>query len=190
VAFCAKCGTQIPDNAAFCPSCGFPTTPGSSHAAPQTGFNTVIADSRAQEYWVRRVVAFAIDAALVYLVIGFATGIALIPAWVTSVVDPGTLVPNMSAVGSFISAISGLILVAYFTFAESSFATTLGKAIMGLRVERGQGNRTALFTSFLRNISKVYWIFLLLDVVVGLATSAGYRQKLSDRYLGTQVVPK
>jgi len=190
VAFCSKCGKEIPDNAAFCPSCGFPTTPGSSHAAPETGFNTVMADSRAQQYWVKRIIAYAIDAALVYLAIGLATGIALLPSWVTSVFIPGTHVPNISAVGAFISAISGLLLVAYFTLVENSFGTTLGKAIFGLRVEKVQGSRSSLFTSFLRNVSKVYWIFLFLDVGVGLATSAGYRQKLSDRYLGTQVVPK
>jgi hypothetical protein len=40
----------------------------------------------------------------------------------------------------------------------------------------------------LRNISKIYWLLLLLDTVVGLATSKNYTQKFSDRFAGTEVV--
>jgi hypothetical protein len=39
-----------------------------------------------------------------------------------------------------------------------------------------------------RNISKVYWLLLLLDVVVGLATPKQYTQKFSDKLVGTSVV--
>ena len=40
----------------------------------------------------------------------------------------------------------------------------------------------------MRNVSKIYWVLLLLDVVIGLATSKQYNQKFSDKLVGTSVV--
>jgi len=37
-------------------------------------------------------------------------------------------------------------------------------------------------------VSKIYWVLLPLDVILGLALEAGYTKKLSDTYLGTSVI--
>jgi hypothetical protein len=53
---------------------------------------------------------------------------------------------------------------------------------------RGRERRTAYpGTSFLRDLSKINWVLLLLDVVLGLALEPGYTKKFSDRLLGTSV---
>jgi uncharacterized RDD family membrane protein YckC len=58
---------------------------------------------------------------------------------------------------------------------------------MGLRVARLDGKRVDLWSSFIRNISKIALILLVLDVAVGLGTHGDGRQKYSDRYIGTTV---
>jgi len=42
--------------------------------------------------------------------------------------------------------------------------------------------------AFIRNISKIYWIIVLIDTVIGLATIGDPHQKLTDRIAGTIVV--
>ncbi|MBI2648992.1 MAG: hypothetical protein HYW93_04995 [Thaumarchaeota archaeon] len=60
--------------------------------------------------------------------------------------------------------------------------------MLRLKVTTDDGGMPSLGTSFIRNISKIYWVLLLLDVVVGLAIEVGYKKKFSDRYANTQVV--
>jgi uncharacterized RDD family membrane protein YckC len=51
------------------------------------------------------------------------------------------------------------------------------------------GNKVTLDKSFIRNISKIYWLLLLLDWIVALVTpGADRRQKYTDRIAGTTVV--
>ncbi len=64
----------------------------------------------------------------------------------------------------------------------------MGKRIMGLRVITLGGETPSLEKAFIRNISKIYWILLLLDVIGGLATSGDPRQKYSDRFAGTLII--
>jgi uncharacterized RDD family membrane protein YckC len=59
---------------------------------------------------------------------------------------------------------------------------------MGLKVTTLSGAQLDWGQAFLRNISKIYWVLLLLDVVAGLAMQKAYKQKFSDNYAGTIVV--
>ena len=56
-----------------------------------------------------------------------------------------------------------------------------------MRVARLDGKRVDLWYSLVRNVSKIAFILLVLDVVVGLGTHGDGRQKYSDRYIGTTV---
>ena len=58
---------------------------------------------------------------------------------------------------------------------------------MGLRVARLDGKRLDPWSSFVRNISKIAFILLIIDVAAGLGTHGDGRQKYSDRYIGTFV---
>lgn len=188
--FCTKCGAQVPAGAEFCPSCGSPMTAtgqSSPGAIPVSGWSTLSKDAKAQEYWVKRLFAFVIDAIVVNLVIGLAVAATVLPSFIAGVLIPGYSPPS-SPFGAFFGTFTSLLLVLYFTVAEATYGKTIGKRVLGLHVAAQGGGRPTLGASFLRNLSKINWVLLLLDVILGLALEAGYMKKFSDRYLGTSVV--
>ncbi len=193
MAYCAKCGTAIPIGARFCPSCGTPAEVASSpfsaaaHSPmPDSGLSTLTKDSAAQEYWVKRLLAYVIDAIIVYAVIGLIAAATVLPAFMMGVFVPGSS-PQLPFFGGFLGTFSSLIFVLYFTFGEAIYGKTIGKGIMGLRVAADGGARPTLGGSFLRNLSKINWLLLLLDVILGLALEKGYKKKFSDETLGISV---
>lgn len=151
-----------------------------------TGLSSLTSNRAAQDYWVKRLIAFVIDAVVVYLVIGIMIAAAALPAFFAGLFVPGSSA-HFAFLGGFIGTLASLILVLYFTFAEGAYGKTVGKHVMGLRVTTDSGQTPTYGTSLLRNISKVYWVFLLLDVIVGLALDLGYMKKFSDKFLGTKV---
>ena len=185
MAFCARCGKELPAGATFCPSCGAPVAGG--EAAPTTGalsgFETLTKDQKAQEYWVQRFVAFIIDAAIVYFVLLVITLVIAIPFVFT-----GAFVAAGFFFGGVFAVLWGLIFVLYFTVAESTSGASIGKRIFKLKVVTKTGSYPNFVEAFIRNVSKIYWLLLLLDVVIGLALSHGYQQKYSDSLMGTKVV--
>ncbi len=185
MAFCARCGKELPPGATFCPSCGAPVAGG--EAAPATGalsgFETLTKDQKAQEYWVQRFVAFIIDAAIVYFVLLVITLAIAIPFVFT-----GAFVAAGFFFGGIFTVLWGLIFVLYFTVAESFSGASIGKRIFNLKVVTKTGSYPNFVEAFIRNVSKIYWLLLLLDVVIGLALSHGYQQKYSDSMMGTKVV--
>ncbi len=80
-----------------------------------------------------------------------------------------------------------LIIIGYFILAEAVYGRTLGKQIMGLRVARVDGRPVDLRSSFVRNISKIHIVLLILDLAAGLGMHGEMSQKFSDRYAGTRV---
>jgi uncharacterized RDD family membrane protein YckC len=136
---------------------------------------------------VKRLLAYVIDAIIVYAVIGLIAAATFLPAFLMGVIVPGSS-PQVPFIGGFLGTVSSLILVLYFTFAEATYGHTIGKRIMGLRVVVDSGVRPTLGSSFLRNLSKISWVLLLLDVILGLELGTGYKKKYSDRFLGTSVI--
>jgi len=150
--------------------------------------DALMRNTSVQEYWIRRLIAFVIDAVLV----GVLLGIIILSASVGSLlVNPFTWTSFASslsfAAGTF-SVLSGVILALYFSAAESYYGRSLGKGLMGLKVTTDGGNMPSFEMAIIRNISKIYWILLLLDVIVGLAIETDHRRKVSDRYAHTIVV--
>jgi len=184
MAFCARCGKEIPTGSAFCPSCGAPVSQaGGAPVASLSGFDVVMKEGHAQGYWIRRIVAFVIDAVIVDVVLGI-IGVAL--------ALPALLIGGLGAVAALFagifSIVSGIVLVFYFALMEVASGASIGKHIFGLRVRTTSGQLPNFVEALVRNISKIYWVLLLIDVVVGLAISKGYTQKLSDKYMSTEVV--
>jgi len=71
---------------------------------------------------------------------------------------------------------------------ESSSGASIGKGVFQLKVVSKSGTKPTFGDAFVRNLSKIYWLLLILDVIVGLAVSKEYNQKYSDHFLGTSVV--
>jgi uncharacterized RDD family membrane protein YckC len=189
MAFCAKCGKELPAGATFCPNCGAPVgaatagaAPGAAAAsAPASGFETLTRDQKAQEYWIQRLVAFIIDAIIVYAVLAVLFIVVAFPAFIFGGFGFGFFF------GAF-AFLWGLIFVLYFAVLESSSGATIGKRIFQLKVRSKTGSNPNFAEAFIRSLSKIYWLLLLLDVIVGLALSKGYQQKYSDQLMGTTVV--
>jgi uncharacterized RDD family membrane protein YckC len=189
VPFCIKCGKELEAGAAFCPRCGTPVAgPGAgvaSQGAAVSGIDSVIKEPAAQEYWVQRIVAYVIDAVIVYLALGILAVVYALPFFFIAGIN--AMAAMFVGVLSFVA---GIVLVLYFVFFEMWAGTSLGKRAMGLVVRSKSGKNPSLVEAFARNISKIYWILLLLDIIVGLATSKAYTQKFSDQFAGTSVVKR
>ncbi len=151
--------------------------------APISGVNAVMKQSSAQIYWVRRVIAFVIDALIVYFAVGLLVILAAASLLVLS--GPGVFVAILVGVFSFLA---GAILVLYFIAFEVLAGASIGKRAMGLKVVASGGRAPNAVEALVRNVSKLYWLLLVLDVIVGLAVSKSYTQKYTDKLMSTSVV--
>lgn len=180
--FCAKCGKELPSGATFCPSCGTPVGAAGTPNAPVSGFDTLTKDQKAQEYWVWRLIAIVVDWIAVYVVLGILILLVALPAYL---VGGGVF---FAAIAGPLAALWGIVFVFYFAVTESMWGASLGKHLFNLKVKSKTGGNPSFGEAFVRNISKIYWLLLLLDVIVGLAVTKGYQQKYSDHLMGTTVV--
>ena len=189
---CAKCGKELTEGATFCATCGAPVgaapsataqpSAPSQPSAPVSGVDALIKDQKAQEYWIWRAVAILVDWVAVYIVLGVLTVIVAFPSFL---VGGGVL---FASVFGELALLWGVMFVLYFSVAEAKWGESLGKHIFSLRVKSKSESNPTFGEAFVRNNSKIYWLLLLLDVIVGLATSKGYEQKYSDHLMGTTVV--
>ena len=181
---CSKCGATIQPGSTFCPNCGAPVAQASTSSSPPvSGLDEALKVPKAQNYWLRRIVALVIDVIIVTIILVVVAAAVAIPRFVLS----GAAGMDSFFAGTFAIA-AGVILFLYFIVAEVTTGATIGKRAMGLKVVGPNGGNPTLVQSLVRNISKIYWVLLLLDVIVGLATSKNYTQKYSDRLVGTSVV--
>ncbi len=176
--------------ATFCPACGSSVQgeataqgPAASPTAPMSGIDALTKDSKAQSYWVNRFIAFVIDALIVFI------PLAIITVVVAIFVAVGGFSPFAIFVGGAVSVLWSFLFVLYFTLTESMRGASIGKRFLHLKVLSKTGSNPTIGEAFVRNISKIYWLLLILDIVVGLAVSKGYQQKYSDKFVGTSVVP-
>lgn len=131
----------------------------------------VLGHSRAlQLHWLRRLAAYAFDVVVV-----------LMPTWtvlrVLGATDP-----------IFLVIASGVVFVLYGTAAEALHGMTLGKYVLDLEVRSVRGPLT-FGKAAARNVPKFFWyLFPLLDALLGLVGAGDPRQRFSDRAFGTTVV--
>jgi uncharacterized RDD family membrane protein YckC len=188
MAFCSHCGKELPVGAVVCPYCATPVpgasaAPASAPAASVSGFDTLTRDQKAQDYWFRRVIAFIIDAVIVFVPLTILTVI------VTIFYALGGYGFGYYAifVGGAVSILWSILFILYFIVMETSSGASFGKRFFNLKVVNKSGQNPTFGESFIRNISKIYWLLLLLDVIVGLATSKAYNQKYTDKFAGTSI---
>jgi uncharacterized RDD family membrane protein YckC len=134
-------------------------------------------------HWIIRLIAFIIDSiiiaipsAIIWIIIGIA--VVFTPASFIAVYGLWLLLPF----------IFGIIEVLYFVILDVYWGATIGKRIFGLKVQMLNGSKVPFGKAFIRNITKIYWLFLFLDWILGIATAGDKRQKYTDRIAGTIVI--
>ena len=149
------------------------------------GFEKIGKDTQLQNHWIKRLVAFIIDSIIAWIIVMIIAAIFSIPFMIAATaVDWPWFVLNPLVSPLF----TGILSVLYFTILESWYGWTFGKRIMNLETVKTDGQKPSLDAALIRNISKIYWILVLLDVIIGLATPGDPHQKVTDRVVGTTVV--
>jgi uncharacterized RDD family membrane protein YckC len=140
-------------------------------------------------HWLYRILAAIIDS-IPWTIIGWVVW------WV--LVFNGTGAPLYGVLGGLwwlvwvflVPIFYGLLYVIYSTVMESSkSAATLGKRVLGLKVQMVDGSKARSNKVLTRNISKIFWPIFLIDFLIGIATPGpDPRQRYFDRLAGTTVV--
>jgi uncharacterized RDD family membrane protein YckC len=135
-------------------------------------------------HWIYRLIAIIIDGIII-----------AIPTAIINFIITAALVLNAAnlwyyAWGSWIISflIEGVLMLLYFIVLELMWGATIGKRVMGLRVQTVQGQKVDFGKSFIRNISKIFGPLILLDWLIGIVTEGDKRQKFTDRIAGTTVI--
>jgi len=137
-------------------------------------------------HWVLRFIALIIDSIILGIVAWILSSFVLV-----SLLFSGAAYSLWLAYGNFLilPLILGILQVFYFAILEVAWGGTIGKRLLGLKVQLTNGNKITIDKALIRNISKIYWLLLLLDWIIALVTpGADRRQKYSDRIAGTTVV--
>ncbi len=143
-----------------------------------SALNIIGSDKSLQDHWVKRFVAILIDYIIFWVISTIAFWLIIIPRaadlpFVWTVFQPG---------------LAGLFMFLYSTIMESmEGGATIGKRVMSLRVMALDGNLD-MGKALIRNVSKVYSLFLLLDWLVGFVSEGDPKQKWLDRVGGTTVI--
>ena len=131
--------------------------------------------------WLIRLIAYIIDGIIIFVV----TVILGVIAAVAFVATGG-----LFALGIWLTlGLFGLLSILYFIILDVAWGATIGKRVMGLKVQTANGAKITFMQSIIRNISKIFWVFLILDWLIAIVTAGpDKRQKLTDRWAGTTVV--
>ncbi|MDG6222109.1 MAG: RDD family protein [Candidatus Bathyarchaeota archaeon] len=183
--YCSKCGNELPEDAKFCTKCGTPVNvQAKPEAKPETKkVETVIErfqeDSKLQDHWIRRIVAYVIDILAVSVAVALIMAVVAFPVFIADPFRYFNLV-------SFPFA-KGIFAVAYFVVVETTYGTTIGKRLLGLKVVTRADQKISLEKALIRNISKIHEVFLILDVIIGIVTLPDLNQKYTDEIANTTI---
>lgn len=108
--------------------------------------------------------------------IGFALSLTPAPAFASGIFFPLTLL----ALAILLPIGSGIC--------EAAWGRTPGKWALGLKVIATDGGRVTRRQAFLRNLSKLHWLAVLLDYLIGFRDARGPGSRASDHYLHTVVI--
>jgi len=169
--YCTKCGKEISDRSESCPNCNASAIHGTGLSG--TAAERILSESALQQHWIKRVIAILIDS----IIVGIATALL-------------SLIIDVSGIFNWLALpfVMGLVYVLYFTITESVYGYTVGKRVVNLKVMRINGRKPSLENAFLRNISKIHFLVLLLDTLGGFFTSKDNHQRYIDQIANTTVV--
>ena len=133
-------------------------------------------------HWLIRLIAYVIDSIIIAIPVWIIWFLVLAATIFTS---PFFIIYGAWLIFPFLF---GIIQMLYFIILDVSWGATIGKRVLGLKVQMLNGAKVPFDKAFIRNISKIYPLFVLLDWLVGIVTAGDKRQKYTDRIAGTIVI--
>jgi len=129
-----------------------------------------------QGSWGRRFMALVIDAVIITLF-----------SWIlVALIYPVVALTNSFQVLGFWLLLLAFIIIVYFTYFEGKYGVTPGKNLMKLKVKSLNGDMSYR-KAFIRNLSKILWLPLIVDLLVGFIFESP-RKRYLDRLAKTEVV--
>lgn len=163
--YCRKCGTKLPEGAAYCPNCREPVEP-----------------EVALAYWGERFVAWLIDVVIL--------GAILLPIkWLLTPVGWPAFIwaPIFLRWIPFVDlGFDSVIFFLYWTVMEGSYGQSIGKMIMKLRVTQIDGKPTDPFHAAIESLGKAF--LLPIDCIIGWILYPRKRQRFFNYISGTITV--
>jgi len=139
-----------------------------------TGFEKIGSDRQLQDHLLRRLIAFIIDSLLMWVLALVFTALIFLFKYPSDFL--------------LLSFISGIFCMFYSAAMESIYGWTVGKKVMNLKTTTLDGKLPTFDSALIRDVSKIFFIFTLLDVIIGLATPGDPHQKITDRVARTTVI--
>lgn len=127
------------------------------------------------EHFTSRLKAVIIDAIVVMLFTSLINNILYVLL---------TNINNQFLLSWYPTIVLVIVTMAYFTIFEAKTNKTIGKKIAKLYVSDSEGYMSYK-KAFIRNLTKIYWIPLLFDVIIG--KICGFPSRLFDKLAGTDV---
>lgn len=128
----------------------------------------------------KRIIAYILDIIVVTLSMWLLTLILYPVIFFTNIIGQ---------VSSAWTIIYMILVLGYFAVLEQMQGSSLGKDIVGLQVvSTYDGKRPTVVQSIIRNLSKLFWIPVLLDLVIGIALKQN--TKILDILSKTTVIEK
>ncbi len=128
-----------------------------------------------QDLWGKRFAALIIDFLIVILI-----------TWVfIAVVYPLIAAANIFGILNYWLIVTAVIVMAYFTYFEGKLGTTPGKNVMKIEVVVDDGEMNYQ-KAFIRNLSKILGIPLILDIIVDYV-AGNSKLRYLDEVAGTDV---
>ncbi len=129
-----------------------------------------------QGSWGRRFIALVIDAVIITLF-----------SWIlVALIYPVVASTNSLQILGYWLILVAFIIIVYFTYFEGKYGVTPGKNLMKLKV-KAQNGEMSYNKAFIRNLSKILWLPLIVDLLVGFIFGSP-RQRYLDRLAKTEVV--
>ncbi|RAP44686.1 MAG: hypothetical protein BZ135_07775 [Methanosphaera sp. rholeuAM6] len=127
------------------------------------------------EHFTSRLKALIIDAIIVTLFVAFVDNILYIVL---------STVKNQTLLAWYPTIVLIIVTMLYFTIFEAKTNKTLGKKVTHLYVSDEDGYMSYP-KAFIRNLTKIFWVPLILDVILGKLFNCPSR--LFDKIAGTDV---
>jgi len=188
MAYCKKCGYEIPEGAGFCPRCGTAVVreeaPAAVAAPPSAPVPPVepVGGGLTLAWWGERFVAWLIDVVIISVVLGIIGILALLGS------QPLTLVPGWPDWLPFFSFnLNGIVLFLYWILMDGVYGQSLGKMVMRIKVTRLDGLPINAWEALIESVGKAF--LLPLDVLLGWILYPRRRQRLFN-YISQTVVIK